>query len=100
VIQDNYIVIATWESEESRVITLQNFVVNGESFIPIFSDEATFKVETEGSTFARKGLAIDLHFLLSLLRGDELLILNPGSLNPRRLKAADLREGNSPLRPQ
>jgi SseB protein N-terminal domain len=94
---DSYIVIGTWESGESQAITLQDFVLNGESFIPIFSDEDTFKVETKGSEFATSGVAIDRQFLLSLLRGDELLILNPGSENPMRLRAEDLQESNENL---
>jgi hypothetical protein len=90
VLQKIYIVIATWENRESKTITLQNFIANGESFIPIFSDEDTFKSETEGSAFANNGVAIDGKFLFSLLLGNELLILNPGSSNPVRLRASDL----------
>jgi hypothetical protein len=87
---DSIIVIATWESGEAQAITLQDFFANGESFIPIFSNEVAFKAETEGSTFASSGVAVDVHFLLSLLRGDELLILDPGSANPKRLRPLDL----------
>lgn len=89
---DEVMVIARWEGPESRAITLQDFVANGHSFIPIFSDEAHFKAETVGSGFERQGVAIKRQLLASLLRGDEVLVLNPGSTN-RRLSKADIETG-------
>ena len=86
---DRLVVISHWPSEEGNTLVLQDFVANGESFIPIFSDEEHFRKETRGSDFEAQGVSIDRHLLLSLLTGTELLILNPGSTN-ERLRKADL----------
>lgn len=90
--QDQIIVIGGWEDPASRSFRLQSFVTNGESFIPIFSDEAAFERQVEGSGFEDDGLAIDRKMLLSILSGDELLVLNPGDPNPVRMTKADLAD--------
>jgi SseB protein N-terminal domain len=89
-IRDKVIVIGRWGDPRSKTITLQDFKQGNESFIPIFSDENHFREETKGSGFEDQGIGIDRDFFLSLLRGDELLILNPGSSNPVRLKKSDI----------
>jgi hypothetical protein len=83
-------VIGRWLDPRSKTITLQNFTQGDESFIPIFSDENHFREETKGSGFEDQGIGIERDFFISLLRGDELLILNPGSSNPTRLRKSDL----------
>lgn len=93
--QDQVIVIGGWNDPAARSLRLQNFVVDGESFIPIFSDEAAFDRQVRGSGFEGNGLAIDRDLLLSILSGDELLILNPGDPEPTRMTPADLVKGLS-----
>lgn len=93
--RDEIIVIGTWESNESRSLQIQNFVAEGGSFIPIFSDEATFNHQVRGSGFEDNGIAIDRNILSAMLRGDELLILNPGGPDPLRLTKADLMNGRA-----
>ena len=88
--QDEIIVIGDWDNEQSTSLRLQDFVSGGESFIPIFSDEQQFRRQVRGSGFEGKGVAIDRNLLHSLLRGDELLILNPGDSNPVRMRKADI----------
>lgn len=92
--QDQIIVIGGWEDTSSRSLRLQNFVANGETFIPVFSDEAAFKRQVAGSGFEGDGLAIDRGLLLSILRGDELLILNPGDPDAVKMTKADLAGGS------
>lgn len=93
--QDEIIVIGSWESGESRTLRLQDFVTDDEAFIPIFSDEATFRHQVQGSSFEDQGVAIDRILLSSMLRGDETLILDPGGPDPRRLTKADLMSDGS-----
>lgn len=88
-LQDDIVVIGWWTDESSNKIVLQDFVRDGHSFIPIFSDEDRFRAETAGSGFESKGLAIKRRLLHSILRGDEVLVLNPGS-DAVRLCRADL----------
>lgn len=86
--RDQVAVIGYWE--RPKCIRLQNFIINGESVYPIFSDEAAFKRQIVGSGFEMQGLNIKVHFLLSFLRGDEVFLLNPGDAEPVRLTTADL----------
>jgi hypothetical protein len=88
-IGDRLVVIARWGSPDGHEITLQDFVADGRSFIPIFSDEARFKAEAVGSGFENQGVVIDTALLASILTGEETLVLNPGSTN-RTLSKADL----------
>lgn len=40
--RDSVIVIGGWDNEDSDSIRLQDFIIDGESVIPIFADEAAF----------------------------------------------------------
>ena len=90
--QDQIIVIGEWDDPACRTLKLQNFVADGISFIPLFSDEAAFERQVKGSGFEDDGLAIDCNLLLSMLHGDELLILNPNDPDPVKMTKADLAD--------
>lgn len=97
--QNEIIVIGGWDDAEGRSLRLQDFVANGEKFIPIFSDEVAFKQQVQGSGFENAGLAIDRDLLAATLHGDELLILDPGGPDPVKLRKDDLaRSSNGKLR--
>ena len=91
-------IVAGWESLEATTITIQDFVRNGRSFIPVFSDRAHFERETRGSGFESRGVSIDGNLLASMLSGDELLVLNPGSPTPVEISAGDLKACIDPAR--
>jgi SseB protein N-terminal domain len=90
-IKGHVVIIATWTSGKSKKINIQDFVRNGKSFIPVFSDQQHFKDETRGSGFEAKGISIDGNLFASLLNGDELLVLNPGSKSPVDIQAKALK---------
>ena len=90
-IKGHVVIIATWTSGASKKINIQDFMRNGKSFIPIFSDQQHFKDETRGSAFDGKGVSIDANMLASLLKGDETLVLNPGSKSPVDIQAKELK---------
>jgi hypothetical protein len=91
--QDQLVVIGGWNDPASRTLRLQDFIIDGRSFIPIFSDEATFKRQAAGTPFEQDGLVIDRALLLSVLRDDELLILNPADPDALKMTKADLAAG-------
>ncbi len=93
--QDQVVVIGGWDDPESRTLRLQNFKADGQSYIPIFSDEAAFKRQVKGSGFEGDGIVIERRVLVAILRGDEVLILNPGDPDPLRLTKADLCVGGT-----
>jgi len=84
------VVIARAPNPNGNIIAFQDFVVEGEKVIPIFSDAAHFKAEAAGSGFEHEGMEIDLKLLVSILRGYELLVLNPASTK-LHLRKSDLQ---------
>lgn len=72
---------------ESHTISIQDYVENGKSFIPIFSSIERFNESTKGMVSNPK-IEIDGIFLLSILKGNEVLRLNPG-LNDEQLYSSD-----------
>jgi hypothetical protein len=84
------VVIGELGDDLSHKLVLQDFFSGNENFLPVFSSVAHFFAETAGSGHERRGLIIAKDLLAELLRGDELLIVNPGSENPQRLTKADL----------
>ena len=64
---------------------------NEREFIPIFSDRTTFDQEAWGTGFAGKAIAIDGHRLAELLKGNEIVILNPGHRPAIEFLASELK---------
>lgn len=89
---DHVVVIGGWDDEKGHDLNLQDFIINGESFIPVFADEATFKREAAGSGYETKGVSIDRNLLISILGDDQMLLLNPGS-DSLRMRRVDLARG-------
>jgi len=73
------VIIASWDSPESHTMTVQDFVRDGVTFIPLFSDLTHFREETKNSGFESRGCEIDRQLMLSILKGNERFVLNPGS---------------------
>ena len=62
---------------DSSAITLQNFAEKGKSFIPVFTSQEKYKESTGGAEVGKGAIEIDGIFLLSMLKGEETLRLNP-----------------------
>ena len=90
-IKGHVVIIATWTSGTSKTINIQNFIRNGKPFVPIFSDQKHFKDETKGSGFESKGVSIDANMLASIIKADDVLVLNPGSKTPVDIQAKELK---------
>ena len=93
--QGNLVVILSEElKDDSNTITLQDYIENGKSFIPIFSTIDKFNESTKESVKNPK-IEINGMFLLSLLKGNETLRLNPGLENEKYYNAEELLENYS-----
>jgi hypothetical protein len=97
-ISGQVVIIASWPSTQGKTLTIQDFVRDGRSFIPVFSTQERFKAETKGSGFEDKGVSIDGNLFASILKGSELLILNPGSPTPVQFHAQELKALVDPAR--
>ena len=91
-------IIGSWTSLDSKEMAIQDFVRNGRSFIPIFSDEKHFTEETRGSGFEKKGISVDANLLAFIMKGTEMLVLNPGSKTPIELQASEIKQYMDPSR--
>jgi hypothetical protein len=87
---DEVVIIARWEDESSRSITIQDFTQNGRPFIPVFLDRFTFNSQIKGSGFEDQGVCIKTDLLLSILKGGERLIVNPGGELPQAIDLPEL----------
>jgi hypothetical protein len=92
------IIIGSWTDAEGTHLRIQDFNLQGERFIPLFSDQTQFWGQLGGTPFLDKGLEIDCRALIPLLIGDEILILNPGSPSPVQLTKADFEPHIYPIR--
>ncbi|MEI7836401.1 MAG: SseB family protein [Planctomycetota bacterium] len=96
--QGHVVIIASWSSPDSNQIAIQNFFKkNGTSFIPLFSDETHFRSETSGSGFEDKAVSVECNLLMSILNGEETLILNPGSRTPVEFRKSDFEPYVKPI---
>ena len=75
---------------DSHLINIQDFVANGITFIPVFSSKEKFTRSTKGADLGKQIIEIDGIFLLSLLKGNETLRVNPGLEDEEDYEASDL----------
>lgn len=84
------VIIAYLGAQNSHDIKVQDFIKDGERFIPIFVDQERFRAELLGSQYEAHGVAVRLELLVELLTGDEVLILHPAA-EAIRLSRTDLQ---------
>lgn len=78
IFKSNVIIILKNELvNDSKIIDIQDYIENGKSFVPIFTNIDKFKESTKG-TIDNSIIEINGIFLISLLNGNETLRLNPG----------------------
>jgi type III secretion system (T3SS) SseB-like protein len=82
----------------AKSVAVLPFDQNERSFIPVFSDERIFDEEAYGTGFEKKAIAVDAHFFASLLKGDEIVILNPGHRPAIEFKGSELKALVDPSR--
>src|SRR5262249_12024313 len=61
------------------------------AFIPVFSSREIFDQEAYGTGFEGKAISIDADRFASLLKGNEVVILNPGHRPAIEFRASDLK---------
>jgi hypothetical protein len=88
---DHVVIVATWESLSDKKITIQDFIQNGESFIPVFTSLDKAKAQTKGSAYTDKLVEIKTDFLASLLKGPEILVFDPADGFDLRITAKEFQ---------
>lgn len=86
------ILLAKQPKGDERSLTIQNYSVNGELVIPLFSSEASLQESTQGADLGVPSVSIDRGLLASILQGDEVLLLDPSLRSELRFTAVDFRQ--------
>jgi hypothetical protein len=86
------VLLAKQPKGRDRSLTIQNYQVNGELVIPLFSSEAALEESTQGVDLGCPALAIDRALLASILRGDEVFLLDPQLPSELRFTALEFRQ--------
>jgi hypothetical protein len=85
------VLLAKEPAMDDRSLTIQNYWVDGELVIPLFSSETALSESTEGTDLGRPAMAIARAFLASVLRGDEVFLLDPRLASELRFTALEFR---------
>lgn len=73
------IVLATQPRDEDVHLTIQDFDINGQRMIPLFTSAASFQQSLQGRDFPYPVVEIRFATLVEMLKGDETMLVNPGT---------------------
>jgi hypothetical protein len=85
------IVLARNPHPKSHIIDVQDYVRNGESYIPFFSSKEAFQESTRGTGLGKPVWAIDRRLFVELAQTNQVLILNLGLPTEMRFTGAELK---------
>ena len=85
------VLLAKEPAMDDRSLAIQNYRVDGDLVIPLFSSEAALWESTQGADLGRPAVAIARGLLASLLRGDEVFLLDPRLASELRFTAPEFR---------
>jgi hypothetical protein len=86
------IVLCREPNPNQNLLDVQDYVINAENVIPIFSSHAALKQSLRGGDLGRPVYAISRSLLAQVLKGDEVLLLDPTLPSQMRFTAAQYRE--------
>jgi hypothetical protein len=86
------VLLAKQPKGRDRSLTIQNYHVNGELVIPLFSSEAALEESTQGVDLGCPPVAIDRALLASIIQGDEVFLLDPQLPSQLRFTALEFRQ--------
>jgi hypothetical protein len=91
------IIFSHMPAPEDTVLGIQDYVRDGESFIPIF--DSADALRSAGGSDGKPAFEIDRALFVSVLKGTETLILNPSLPSELRFHASDLQRAFPSSRP-
>ena len=86
------IVLVKEPDPSSRVLDVQDYVIDGENVLPMFSSKEALNRSPGGADIKRPKLAIARPLLGHVLKGKEVFLLDPGLPMQLRFTAAEYRE--------
>ena len=85
------VAILIWDNPQSTTFRTQDFIKDGKSYIPIWSDKEHFQREMTAPRFSKHGVFIDTNALVLALAPKTVLVLNAASGRPISFMAEELR---------
>lgn len=73
------IVLAQKPQENDIHLTIQDFVINGQSMVPLFTSPELFQQSLQGRDFPYPVVEIRFGLLVEMLEGSETILVNPGT---------------------
>ena len=92
IVGDEVVVIAWWDDPNDNMINIQDFIKDGESYIPVFTSTEIAKQQTAGSEYTDQLVEIKTGFFVSLLKGTETLVFNPDEKFTLKFSAEEFTE--------
>ena len=89
---DGVILIAWWDNPESSSIHIQDFIMNGKSYIPVFTSTDKAKEQLKGTPYTNKLVEFKVEFLADLMTGNETIIVNPADNEDLRFTGKEFIE--------
>jgi hypothetical protein len=86
------IVLAKEPDREGNVLDVQDYILNGESYIPIFSSKEAFQQSTRGAKMDKPVWAIDRRLFVELSRSKQVIILDIGLPTEIRFTGQELTQ--------
>ena len=75
----------------SSVLDIQDYVMGGETIIPLFSSDEAFQASTRGTDLGRPRIEIARSLLAEISKGNEIYLLDPQLNGQLRFSAAELK---------
>lgn len=86
---------------ESSTIEIQTYNHGDVSYIPVFDSRAAFETSTKGNDIGRPVWEIDRRLFVSMLRGNETIVLNPNLPSEITFSGDEMKEAfPEPLNPE
>ena len=92
VIGDKVLIVLAKEPDlKGNILDVQDYIRNGESYIPFFSSKETFQEATRGAGLGKPVWAIDRRLFVELSKSNQVLILNLGLPTEMRFTGEELK---------
>ena len=72
------IILASEPDPNSNVISIQDFIRDGEEYVPFFSSKSEFDESTKDVDLGKPVYEIDRRLFVQTVRSQDTLVLNPG----------------------
>jgi len=76
---------------DSNILDVQDYVIGGETVIPLFSSKDSLTTSLHGADLGRPTVQIARALLAQVAKGNEVYLLDPQTENQLRFTAGDLR---------